>query len=76
NEIGSELGDGLGIIRTNELQASSKVLGIETFFLNEDFEDSIKDFGFSKTPEETLNKRGETETYERLIHDIRTFKPD
>ncbi|QHA93073.1 PIG-L family deacetylase [Bacillus sp. N1-1] len=76
NEIGSELGDGLGIIRTNELQASSKVLGIETFFLNEDFEDSIKDFGFSKTPEETLNKWGETETYERLIHDIRTFKPD
>ncbi|MYL65738.1 hypothetical protein GLW07_20460 [Bacillus hwajinpoensis] len=76
NEIGSELGDGLGIIRTNELQASSKVLGIETFFLNEDFEDSIKDFGFSKTPEETLNKWGETETYERLIHYIRTFKPD
>ncbi|WLR61022.1 PIG-L family deacetylase [Guptibacillus hwajinpoensis] len=76
NEIGSELGDGLGIIRTNELQASSKVLGIETFFLNEDFEDSIKDFGFSKTPEETLNKWGETETYERLIHDIRAFKPD
>ncbi|MCA0171376.1 PIG-L family deacetylase [Bacillus sp. RAR_GA_16] len=76
NEIGSELGDGLGIIRTNELQASSNVLGIETLFLNEDFEDSIKDFGFSKTPEETLKKWGETETYERLIHDIRTFKPD
>ncbi|MDP4551129.1 PIG-L family deacetylase [Alkalihalobacillus macyae] len=76
NEIGSELGDGLGIIRTNELQASSKVLGIDTFFLNEDFEDSIKDFGFSKTPEETLNKWGETETYERLVHYIRTFKPD
>ena len=76
NEIGSELGDGLGIIRTNELQASSKVLGIATFFLNEDFEDSIKDFGFSKTPEETLNKWGETETYKRLIRYIRTFKPD
>lgn len=76
NEIGSELGDGLGIIRTNELQASSKVLGIETFSLNEDFEDDIKDFGFSKTPEETLNKWGETETYERLIQYIRTFKPD
>ncbi|MBX0356070.1 PIG-L family deacetylase [Halobacillus sp. Nhm2S1] len=76
NEIGSELGNGLGMIRTNELQASSDVLGIDIFFLNQGFEDDIKDFGFSKSPEETLEKWGETETYERLIHHIREFKPD
>lgn len=76
NEIGSELGNELGIIRTNELQASSNVLGIETFFLNQGLNDSVKDFGFSKSAEETLNKWGETKTYERLIHYIRQFKPD
>ncbi|SEH43059.1 N-acetylglucosaminyl deacetylase, LmbE family [Halobacillus karajensis] len=76
NEIGSELGDSLGIIRTNELQASSDVLGIDIFFLNQAFEDDIKDFGFSKSPEETLDKWGESATYERLIYHIRKFKPD
>ncbi|WP_028783878.1 PIG-L family deacetylase [Thalassobacillus devorans] len=76
NEIGPELGDPLGMIRTRELQASSKVLGIDIFFLNQSFDDSVKDFGFSKSPEETLQKWGESQTYERLIRYIREFKPD
>ncbi|TCP31323.1 LmbE family N-acetylglucosaminyl deacetylase [Scopulibacillus darangshiensis] len=76
NEIGDELGNGLAIIRTHELEKSSALLGVNLFILNHGFNDSIYDFGFSKSPEETLKKWGGEEAYKRLIKVIRTFKPD
>src|SRR5277367_1240930 len=48
NLIGSEQGDALGVIRTEELLAARKIDGGEQFFTR------AIDFGFSKTPEETL----------------------
>src|SRR5271169_5443301 len=50
NLIGSEQGDALGVIRTEELLAARKIDGSEQFFTR------AIDFGFSKTPEETLTK--------------------
>jgi LmbE family N-acetylglucosaminyl deacetylase len=76
NEIGSELGNALGIIRSRELIEASKVTGVHVFHLSETTNDPIYDFGFSKTPEETLTKWGEETTYERFIRLIRTYKPD
>lgn len=76
NEIGSELGNALGIIRTRELQEASKITNIHLENLSEKIDDPIFDFGFSKSPDETLEKWGEDVAYERLIRKIRTLRPD
>lgn len=76
NEIGSELGNALGIIRSNEMIEASKITGVKAYHLSETTSDAIYDFGFSKSPEETLEKWGKEETYKRLIKFIRTHQPD
>lgn len=76
NEIGSELGNALGIIRTRELQEASKITNINLNILSEQINDPIFDFGFSKSPDETLQKWGESVVYERLIRKIRELRPD
>lgn len=76
NEIGEELGNGLGMIRSRELIEASKVTGVRVFHLSETTSDDIYDFGFSKSPEETLEKWGEGATYERFIRKIREYRPD
>ncbi|ASN04368.1 PIG-L family deacetylase [Virgibacillus necropolis] len=76
NEIGKELGNALGIIRSNEMIEASKVTGVEVFHLSQTTNDPIYDFGFSKSPDETLEKWGKELTYKRFIHRIRTNKPD
>lgn len=76
NEIGDELGNALGIIRSRELQKAADYLGIHLSLLSETIDDPIYDFGFSKSPEETLSKWGRETTYERLIRQIRMHRPD
>lgn len=76
NEIGDELGNGLGIIRSRELQEAARLLGTDLFLLSEQTDDPIYDFGFSKSPVETLDKWGEEVVYERLIRRIREQRPD
>ena len=76
NEIGNELGDALGIIRSNEMVEAAKINGVKAYHLSETTSDPIYDFGFSKSPEETLEKWGEDLTYERLIRFIRGYQPD
>ncbi|MBD1383417.1 NEW3 domain-containing protein [Metabacillus arenae] len=76
NEIGNELDNALGIIRSREMIEASKITGVKAFHLSQTTSDPIYDFGFSKTPEETLEKWGEDLTYERLIRFIRTYQPD
>lgn len=76
NQIGSELFTTLGIIRSMEMQEAAKVNGVAAYHLSETIDDDIYDFGFAKTPEETLEVWGEEVTYERLIRFIRTFRPD
>ncbi|HLR51881.1 MAG TPA: PIG-L family deacetylase [Candidatus Avamphibacillus sp.] len=76
NQIGKELGNALGVIRTNEMAEAAEVTNVQAHHLSENTEDSIYDFGFSKTPEETLEIWGEKETYKRFIRLIRELKPD
>lgn len=76
NQIGQELGNGLGIIRSQELIEASALSNIDLMMLSQDLSDSIYDFGFSKTAEETLNEWGKEVTYERLIRSIREYKPE
>ena len=54
NLIGPELGPGLGLIRTQELLAARAMDGAEQLFTR------ARDFGYSKSPEESLRIWGTT----------------
>jgi len=71
NEIGPELYEELGVLRTAETEAAGKILGAQVRFLN------FYDFGYSKTATETFAKWGGTqEVLRRLVYVIRKYKPD
>ena len=70
NLIGTEKGALLGLIRTQELLAARKIDGGRQYFTRAD------DFGFSKTPAETLQKWNEREVLEDMVYVIRKVKPD
>jgi LmbE family N-acetylglucosaminyl deacetylase len=70
NEIGPELYEELGVIRTYEMMAAAEVTGARLHFLN------LPEFGYSKTLEETLDRWGEQNTLRRLVRAIRTIRPD
>jgi LmbE family N-acetylglucosaminyl deacetylase len=69
NLIGPELWDGLGIIRTGELEAARKLDGGTQFFGRE------YDFGFSKTAKETLTFWPPDEVLKDVVWIIRRFRP-
>jgi LmbE family N-acetylglucosaminyl deacetylase len=70
NLIGKEQGDMLGLIRTQELLAARRVDGAEQFFTR------ANDFGYSKTPEESLNFWNKDSILKDMVLIIRRFKPD
>src|SRR5579872_636955 len=70
NLIGSEQGDLLGVIRTEELVAARHIDGAEQLFTR------AIDFGFSKTPEETLSKWGRERILSDMVWSIRHYRPD
>src|SRR5579871_5291554 len=70
NLIGSEQGDELGIIRTQELLAARRIDGGEQFFTR------AIDFGFSKTAEETFAHWPREKVLADIVWDIRRFRPD
>jgi LmbE family N-acetylglucosaminyl deacetylase len=70
NLIGSEQGPLLGVIRTQELLAARRIDGAEQFFTR------ARDFGYSKTPEETLDIWGKDQVLADYVWVIRSFKPD
>jgi len=70
NLIGSEQGDLMGLIRTQELLAARRVDGAEQFFSR------AIDFGFSKTADETLAKWNRNEILSDTVWVIRRFQPD
>ncbi len=70
NLIGSEQGDELGIIRTQELLAARRIDGAEQFFTR------AIDFGFSKTAAETLTKWPREQVLGDVVWNIRRFRPD
>ncbi|MBB6098426.1 LmbE family N-acetylglucosaminyl deacetylase [Deinobacterium chartae] len=70
NEIGPELFDGLGVIRTDELLGARALDGAKQYFT------TVYDFGYSRTLEETLSKWDEQKALEDVVKVIRTFRPD
>lgn len=71
NEIGPELYEALGAIRTEETERAARHLGTQVFFLN------FYDFGFSKHASEAFEKWGGRDAVTaRLVYLIRTLKPD
>src|SRR5450755_4830985 len=69
NGLGPEQAPQLGIIRTQELLAATRGYGVKLFFTR------AKDFGFSKTPEETEKIWGD-QVVEDMVRVIRTFRPN
>lgn len=76
NAIGGEYVTALGVVRSRELEEASKATNVELIMLGQELDDSIWDFGFSKTPEETLAIWGKDVTLERLVRAIRETRPD
>ena len=70
NLIGSEQGELMGVIRTQELLAARRLDGAQQFFTR------AIDFGFSKTAAETLDKWGKNEVLGDVVWVIRQFQPD
>ncbi|HVT91845.1 MAG TPA: PIG-L family deacetylase, partial [Bryobacteraceae bacterium] len=70
NLIGVEQGDAMGVIRTQELLAARRIDGAEQFFTR------AIDFGFTKTPQETLAKWGREKILSDVVWVIRKFRPD
>ncbi len=70
NLIGPELRELLGLIRTQELIEARKIDGGEQLFSR------ANDFGYSKTPEETLNIWDKEQVLSDVVWAIRKFQPD
>ena len=70
NLIGPEKGAEIGIIRTQELMAARRNDSAEQFFTR------AIDFGYSKTPEETLSFWGKKAILADIVWVIRIFRPD
>jgi len=70
NLIGTELREGLGLLRTQELLEARAIDGGEQFFT------TANDFGYSKHPEETLAFWNKNEILAQIVYRIRAFQPD
>lgn len=68
NDLGPEQAPQLGLIRTRELLAATRGYGVKLFFTR------AKDFGYSKTPEETENVWG-NQVLQDMVEIIRSFRP-
>jgi LmbE family N-acetylglucosaminyl deacetylase len=70
NLIGDEIGEQLGVIRTQELLAARRVDGAEQFFSR------ALDFGFSKNSDETMAIWGHDRILSDVVRVIRRYQPD
>jgi len=70
NEIGPELFEALGVLRTKELEAVHRFDGAEQYFTR------AVDFGFSFSVEETFAKWGKDEIVADYVRLIRMIRPD
>lgn len=71
NEIGPELYEELGVLRSAETEMAGRILGTDVWFLN------FSDFGYSKTATEAFQVwGGQKEVLRRLVYIIRKLRPD
>ncbi len=69
NLIGNELGEALGVIRTEELLAARRIDGAHQYFTR------AYDFGFSKTADETLKHWPRDSILGDMVKVVRAFRP-
>lgn len=67
--MGGELGDALGILRTEELLAARRIDGAQQYFTR------AFDFGFSKTAEETFSRWPHDDMLRQVVAVVRAFRP-
>src|SRR3712207_2731033 len=70
NLLGTEKGELLGVVRTQELLAARRIDGAQQFFTR------AIDFGFTKSPDETFRFWGHDEVLADVVWVIRRFRPD
>lgn len=70
NLIGSEQSELMGVIRTQELLAARRIDGAKQFFTR------AIDFGYSKSPDETLQIWDKKQILADVVWVIRKFRPD
>src|SRR5262245_30639009 len=70
NEIGPELGQSLGVLRTEELLAVHRFDGAEQYFTR------AIDFGYSFSIDESIQKWGHDEIVGDIVRHIRSIRPD
>ena len=70
NGIGPELGEGLGLLRTEELLAARRVDGARQFFTR------AYDFGFSKSADEAFRRWPREQVLRDAVYVIRSYRPD
>src|SRR6266576_2753902 len=70
NLLGPQLGEALGVARTQELLAARRLDGGRQYFSR------AKDFGYSKTAEETLSVWDRQAVLGDIVRVIREFRPD
>ncbi|HUM03092.1 MAG TPA: PIG-L family deacetylase, partial [Thermoanaerobaculia bacterium] len=70
NLIGPEAAELLGLLRTQELLAARRIDGAQQFFTR------AIDFGYSKSPEETLAVWDREKVLSDVVRVIRTTRPD
>jgi len=70
NEIGPELGEAMGVLRTEEMMVVHRYDGAQQFFSR------AYEFGYSFSVEETYEKWGEKETLGDIVRVLRLFRPD
>jgi LmbE family N-acetylglucosaminyl deacetylase len=70
NLLGTEQGEALGLLRTQELLDARRLDGAEQFFTR------AFDFGFSKSPDEAFAKWGHQEILADFVRIIRSYRPD
>ncbi len=70
NLLGSEKGTLMGVLRTQELLAARRIDGAEQFFTR------AIDFGYSKSPEESMAIWGRDKVLSDMVWVIRKFRPD
>ncbi len=70
NAIGSELFDGLGLIRTEELELANRYYG-----LDEQYYTTATDYGYSKRLDEALEKWDRASLLGEMVHVIRLSRP-
>ena len=69
NAIGNDLGEALGVIRTEELLSARRIDGARQFFSR------AYDFGFSKNAEETYKHWPKDSVFGDVVRVVRAFRP-